>query len=70
MEIMAQTIFNAKQEEIKQIALVADEEYDLCALKVPAFLKSQFPEEGQKHEFPEFYGIPKIHKNPAGEILQ
>ncbi|KAJ2971185.1 hypothetical protein NUW54_g12558 [Trametes sanguinea] len=62
----ATTIFNEKQAEVLAIAALAEEQVELAELGLDEFLRSKLTVKGEAHTFPEFYGIPKIHKNPAG----
>ena len=62
----AQKIMKTKQKEMLDLANMADEHMFLNELNVGKFLRSKIPEDGNTFEYPQFHGIPKIHKKPTG----
>ena len=64
-ELMANAKFNVKRDELRSIAKIVDNITEWAQLKIDTFLTSKI-HDGERYLYPEFYGIPKIHKNPAG----
>ena len=49
--------------------VIAAEKADICfwlGTNLPDFLRSKLPKPGERPALPQFYMIPKIHKNPVG----
>ncbi|PPQ86035.1 hypothetical protein CVT26_012306, partial [Gymnopilus dilepis] len=60
-KVMAQ-----KCTEMQELSARVFAHIELSSLKVDKFFESKITEKGKAHTFPQFYGIPKIHKKPTG----
>ena len=61
---MVNAILASKRAHLEHVAIQVEALVNLEGKQFPAFLRSCIPE-GDNYEIPNFYGIPKIHKNPV-----
>ncbi|KAH9474190.1 hypothetical protein JR316_0002860 [Psilocybe cubensis] len=64
---VAQEVMKSKMIQMQTLArTVEDEHLFLFELGLSRFFLSNVPEDGSSFKYPQFHGIPKIHKKPTG----
>ena len=65
-KVEADEVMNEKGRQMISLAELAEEHLFLSELKVPEYFKSLVHESGEDPIYPQFHGLPKIHKKPTG----
>lgn len=65
-KVEADKIMAIKCLEMEQLADMVEFHLTLSELKLDDYFRSKITEKGAEHIYPQFHGIPKIHKKPTG----
>ena len=65
-KVEADLIMKRKGDEMIKLADMVDDHLFLSELKVNDYFRSKVPEAGEEIIYPQFHGLPKIHKKPTG----
>ncbi len=62
----ADRIMSKKCMEMQELADLTIDHLEFSELKLYEYFESKITESGAKHVYPQFHGLPKIHKKPTG----
>ena len=65
-KVDADLIMKSKGEKMIVLSDMVDDHLFLCELKLKEFFRSKVSRAGEEIIYPQFHGLPKIHKKPTG----